>query len=138
MTESLFKLPALQAQPAPPLPAQPQVGNQPVPGQTVATTGTGTPSGPVAFGRGQPVGFFTDTTLCIGCKACEVACKEWNQLPAELGANGQALPMTGLSYDNTAKLSGTMTPCSLTNAFNTVTPARTRKHSCINSCACWS
>ena len=29
----------------------------------------------------QPVGFFTDTTLCIGCKACEVACKEWNQLP---------------------------------------------------------
>jgi len=107
VTESLFKLPALQAQPAPPLPAQPQVGNQPVPGQTVATTGTGTPSGPVAFGRGQPVGFFTDTTLCIGCKACEVACKEWNQLPAELGANGQALPMTGMSYDNTAKLSGT-------------------------------
>src|SRR3981081_1697828 len=29
----------------------------------------------------QPVGFFTDTTLCIGCKACEVACKEWNGLP---------------------------------------------------------
>ena len=29
----------------------------------------------------QTVGFFTDTTLCIGCKACEVACKEWNQLP---------------------------------------------------------
>lgn len=28
------------------------------------------------------VGFFTDTTVCIGCKACEVACKEWNQLPA--------------------------------------------------------
>ena len=26
-------------------------------------------------------GFFTDTTLCIGCKACEVACKQWNQLP---------------------------------------------------------
>ena len=29
----------------------------------------------------RTVGFFTDTTLCIGCKACEVACKEWNQLP---------------------------------------------------------
>ena len=28
-------------------------------------------------------GFFTDTTLCIGCKACEVACKQWNQLPAD-------------------------------------------------------
>ena len=27
------------------------------------------------------MGFFTDTTLCIGCKACEVACKQWNQLP---------------------------------------------------------
>ena len=32
----------------------------------------------------QPVmGFFTDTSLCIGCKACEVACKQWNQLPAK-------------------------------------------------------
>src|SRR3954470_8208451 len=29
------------------------------------------------------MGFFTDTTLCIGCKACEVACKQWNQLPAD-------------------------------------------------------
>ena len=27
----------------------------------------------------EPMGFFTDTTVCIGCKACEVACKEWNQ-----------------------------------------------------------
>src|SRR5439155_865228 len=27
-------------------------------------------------------GFFTDTSLCIGCKACEVACKQWNQMPA--------------------------------------------------------
>ena len=27
----------------------------------------------------QPaMGFFTDTSLCIGCKACEVACKQWN------------------------------------------------------------
>jgi formate dehydrogenase iron-sulfur subunit len=30
---------------------------------------------------GQAYGFFTDTSVCIGCKACEVACKEWNQLP---------------------------------------------------------
>ena len=28
-------------------------------------------------------GFLTDTTVCIGCKACEVACKQWNQLPAD-------------------------------------------------------
>jgi Fe-S-cluster-containing dehydrogenase component len=31
--------------------------------------------------RRRRKGFFTDTTLCIGCKACEVACKQWNQLP---------------------------------------------------------
>jgi formate dehydrogenase iron-sulfur subunit len=43
-------------------------------------------------------GFFTDTTLCIGCKACEVACKEWNQLPED-GFN-----FTGMSYDNTVHL----------------------------------
>jgi formate dehydrogenase iron-sulfur subunit len=43
-------------------------------------------------------GFFTDTTVCIGCKACEVACKEWNQLPDD----GQF--MTGMSYDNTVAL----------------------------------
>jgi len=51
----------------------------------------------------QPMGFFTDTTLCIGCKACEVACKEWNQLPA---INGGANTLSGDSYDNTRKLDG--------------------------------
>ena len=39
--------------------------------------------------------FLTDSTLCIGCKACEVACKEWN----DLGEDG--LNWTGFSYDNT-------------------------------------
>ncbi|HEV2237315.1 MAG TPA: 4Fe-4S dicluster domain-containing protein [Ktedonobacterales bacterium] len=46
-------------------------------------------------------GFFTDTTLCIGCKACEVACKQWNQLPAD------GYTLTGMSYDNTAQLGAT-------------------------------
>ncbi len=46
-------------------------------------------------------GFFTDTTLCIGCKACEVACKQWNQLPAD------GFQFTGHSYDNTSHLSAT-------------------------------
>ena len=41
------------------------------------------------------VGFFTDTSVCIGCKACEVACKEWNQLPDD------GMVFTGMSYDNT-------------------------------------
>jgi formate dehydrogenase iron-sulfur subunit len=45
------------------------------------------------------MGFFTDTSLCIGCKACEVACKQWNQLPAN------APIWTGSSYDNTGHLS---------------------------------
>jgi formate dehydrogenase iron-sulfur subunit len=43
-------------------------------------------------------GFFTDTSLCIGCKACEVACKEWNQIPMSLQG------FTGHSYDNTIDL----------------------------------
>jgi len=47
------------------------------------------------------MGFFTDTTLCIGCKACEVACKQWNQLPAD------GFEWTGNSHDNTAALSAT-------------------------------
>ncbi len=43
-------------------------------------------------------GFFTDTTVCIGCKACESACKQWNQLPDD------GLRFTGMSYDNTVDL----------------------------------
>ena len=51
----------------------------------------------------EAMGFYTDTTVCIGCKACEVACKEWNQLPS---TNGGASVMSGLSYDNTLRLDG--------------------------------
>lgn len=50
---------------------------------------------------GKRYGFFTDTTLCIGCKACEVACKEWNALPSE------DEELSGMSYDNTRALSAT-------------------------------
>ena len=50
---------------------------------------------------GAVMGFFTDATLCIGCKACEVACKQWNQLPAD------GFRFTGNSYDNTEALSAT-------------------------------
>jgi formate dehydrogenase iron-sulfur subunit len=46
-------------------------------------------------------GFFTDTTLCIGCKACEVACKQWNQLPAD------GYEFSRMSYDNTVALTAT-------------------------------
>jgi formate dehydrogenase iron-sulfur subunit len=58
------------------------------------------PDGWEAYGDEQRerVGFFTDTSVCIGCKACEVACKEWNLIPAD----GQK--WTGESYDNTSRL----------------------------------
>jgi len=57
------------------------------------------------FRRGVPpapqtaTGFYTDTTVCIGCKACEVACKQWNQLPSD------GFHWSGNSYDNTEALS---------------------------------
>ena len=78
----------------------------------------------------QPMGFYTDTTVCIGCKACQVACHQWNGLDAELANIDQEVrqvpegrdqpvgeaglgndlglrtrPMTGNSYDNTGSLS---------------------------------
>jgi formate dehydrogenase iron-sulfur subunit len=49
--------------------------------------------------RAKPrMGFFTDTSVCIGCKACEVACKEWNKIPMSMQG------FTGKSYDNTIDL----------------------------------
>jgi formate dehydrogenase iron-sulfur subunit len=45
------------------------------------------------------MGFFTDTSVCIGCKACEVACKEWNGVPDD------GLNLLGMSFDNTGSLS---------------------------------
>jgi formate dehydrogenase iron-sulfur subunit len=45
----------------------------------------------------RTVGFFTDVTLCIGCKACEVACKEWNQLEGHP-------PQFRDRFDNTGQL----------------------------------
>ncbi|MBN9563871.1 MAG: 4Fe-4S dicluster domain-containing protein [Alphaproteobacteria bacterium] len=64
----------------------------PIPNESELTAG-------VRIEPGKSYGFFTDTTLCIGCKACEVACKEWNNLPAD------NLGLTGQSYDNTGALS---------------------------------
>src|SRR5712691_3924021 len=75
----------------------------------------------------EPVGFYTDTTVCIGCKACQVACHQWNDLPAghgppedspeglrrphpsyksPPGTGRVSLPLlSGNSYDNTGSLS---------------------------------
>src|SRR3954463_13967962 len=48
--------------------------------------------------RTERMGFFTDTSICIGCKACEVACKEWNHVPDD------GLDFLAQSYDNTGEL----------------------------------
>ncbi|MFN2432534.1 MAG: 4Fe-4S dicluster domain-containing protein [Gemmatimonadota bacterium] len=47
------------------------------------------------------LGFYTDTSVCIGCKACQVACHQWNQLPSP---EGGARELSGESYDNTLAL----------------------------------
>ena len=63
-------------------------------------TGGADPAERAGWGEHPPrVGFFTDTSVCIGCKACEVACKEWNAVPED------GLLLTGMSYDNTEGLS---------------------------------
>ncbi len=42
--------------------------------------------------------FFIDTTLCTACRGCQVACKEWHDLPADETVNRG-------SYQNPADLS---------------------------------
>jgi formate dehydrogenase iron-sulfur subunit len=61
--------------------------------------GGGDPAAAAGHAEHPPrMGFFTDTSICIGCKACEVACKEWNQVPED------GLDWTGHSHDNTKGL----------------------------------
>ena len=62
-------------------------------------SGSGEPAGDAGWSEPPPrKGFFTDTSICIGCKACEVACKEWNAVPED------GLLMLGSSYDNSGSL----------------------------------
>ena len=65
-----------------------------------ATAALGLDPAAVAGHQDHPprMGFFTDTSVCIGCKACEVACKEWNAVPED------GLELTGMSYDNSVGL----------------------------------
>ncbi len=57
------------------------------------------PAALAGYGEHPPrMGFFTDTSVCIGCKACEVACKTWNAVPED------GIELTGMSYDNTGEL----------------------------------
>jgi formate dehydrogenase iron-sulfur subunit len=57
------------------------------------------PAGHAGHAEHPPrMGFFTDTSVCIGCKACEVACKEWNSVPED------GIELSGMSYDNTVGL----------------------------------
>ena len=63
--------------------------------------------------RPPRLGFFTDTSVCIGCKACEVACKEWNLVPPDSDPSGSKpadlgdlrdMDLLGMSYDNSGAL----------------------------------
>jgi formate dehydrogenase iron-sulfur subunit len=67
------------------------------------------PAGLSGYAEHPPrMGFFTDTSVCIGCKACEVACKEWNAIPAasagEHSGTGELSVFSGMSMDNTQGL----------------------------------
>ena len=71
-----------------------------IPGHETPATRPVIPLGQKTYDGDQKprMGFFTDTTVCIGCKACQVACKEWNGVPDVIGE------LTGNSYDNTMEL----------------------------------
>ncbi len=71
----------------------------PVAAQT-AEPAAGSQVTPAGAFPAAPMGFFTDTTICIGCKACEVACKNWN------GLSSGGFSLSGDSYDNTRELNG--------------------------------
>lgn len=64
------------------------------------------PARDAAWEEQQPrKGFFTDTSICIGCKACEVACKEWNHVPTRKpDGEGAVRGLSAESYDNTGHL----------------------------------
>jgi formate dehydrogenase beta subunit len=61
-------------------------------------------SAPAPGVRTQPtVAKLVDTSTCIGCKACEVACQEWNDLPPEPTVQSgtyQTLPAMTASFWN--------------------------------------
>ncbi|MFC7458799.1 4Fe-4S dicluster domain-containing protein [Brachybacterium sp. GCM10030267] len=64
------------------------------------TESAGDPAADTGWEHTHPrKGFFTDTSICIGCKACEVACKEWNNNPAD-----GDFELLGSSFDNTGQL----------------------------------
>jgi len=78
------------------------ITNQNEPGTALSGPPGLDPAAVAGYSEHPPrLGFFTDTSVCIGCKACEVACKEWNGVPED------GLVLTGMSYDNTAELSAT-------------------------------
>ena len=103
-----------QTQPSPaPFPDPPTFGQPPAPSAAPSAAAAAPPPPLQTGGPGQfapprafdavPMGFYTDTTVCIGCKACEVACKEWNGIPA---TGGGVTTISGDSYDNTRRLDG--------------------------------
>src|SRR5699024_7810115 len=105
------RAPTPRSRSSPPTPAPSPAPPPVTTSRTVPSRGADMAGGNSLFGPVNPAldagyadppprkGFFTDTSVCIGCKACEVACKEWNLLPG-----GEEFDLLGMSYDNTGGL----------------------------------
>ncbi len=63
----------------------------------------------------EQVGMLIDVSKCMGCRGCQVACKQWNQLPA-------TKTKFGGSYQNPPRLAATTW-----TMVNFVEPAKTRE-----------
>ncbi len=97
--------------------------------------------------REGAVGFLTDTTLCIGCKACEVACKQWNGLPMdEFGADRltatttpatSARPPGGTSRSSSASTGGGARPTSAAAVPEQLADAERRLQALRQRAAAW-
>lgn len=78
----------------------------------------------------QELAFFTDTSICTGCKACEVACKQWNQLESD------PYHWSGDSYDNTGDLSANnWRHVKFMNVSRKITPWIVRLHKPLMRCS---
>jgi formate dehydrogenase iron-sulfur subunit len=99
----LFGTPSPQATPGTPEPVNTPTPAPPPATPVAETVGVSVATLLAGSFPSEPMGFYTDTSVCIGCKACEVACKQWNALPA---TNGGQNTLSGDSYDNTGRLDG--------------------------------
>ena len=95
---------------------------------STAAAGAADPAGDAGYEEHPPrMGFFTDTSVCIGCKACEVACKEWNQVPEDgLNCAGHVATTTPASWAPTPGATSRSSSSARRSAASGELPARGR------------